>query len=160
LEWIDSCVANVVRAQVLHGEAAKNPSIDPEPEQPNATMSKEEANLAENNYQEWCMRSLFRTARLGARGGIERAAKAQAFLAYLPPLTNRANTKAFIACLAVGLQRKYLTPEEVKHLMYTAQLALQAYRPRTRSGHAPLPPRVSIDAEAAVIDRIVSAGVR
>lgn len=65
---------------------------------------------------------------------------AEAFLGAMPPLTNRLNTKAFIACLAAGLQRKYISAAEVKSLMYTAQLALMAHRPRGKRSTPP-PPR-------------------
>ena len=69
------------------------------------------------------------------KGRLEPNPKAAARIAYLnamPMLVSRGACKAFIACVAVGLQRKYLEPTEAKTLMYTAQLALAVHRPRAR----------------------------
>ena len=77
--------------------------------------------------------SLRLLARLtGGRGSISAASRSIAFMQSLPPLTSRAMAKAFIACLAVGLQEGILKSEQTKTLMYTAQLALAAHRGRTR----------------------------
>ena len=59
-------------------------------------------------------------------------AGATAFRACMPKVTGRRNTQAYIACVAVGVQRRYLSGSESKALLYTAQLALAAY-PHRRS---------------------------
>ena len=61
-----------------------------------------------------------------------RCAASFAWQAAMPAPVDRATTKAFIACVAAGLQRRYIAPLEGKTLMYSAQLALAAYRPRER----------------------------
>ena len=61
-----------------------------------------------------------------------RCAASYAWQATMPAPVDRASTKAFIACVAAGLQRRYITPLDGKSLMYSAQLALAAYRPRER----------------------------
>lgn len=63
---------------------------------------------------------------------IARSAAATAFRCCMPQLVNRRNTTAYIACVAVGMQHNYLDAKEAKSLMYTAQLALSAFRPRQR----------------------------
>ena len=74
----------------------------------------------------------------GGRGRqtVQEAASA-AFLCEMPPLVSRGHTKAFIACVAAGVGHKYLTPLEAKSLMYSAQLALSAFRPRARERQTP-----------------------
>jgi hypothetical protein len=59
-------------------------------------------------------------------------AAAVAFRASLPPLSSRANTQAFIACVAVGLARQLLSAADATKLVYTAQCALSAYPKRKR----------------------------
>jgi hypothetical protein len=59
-------------------------------------------------------------------------AASAAYQVSLPPLIDRHHTKAYIACVAAGLQHKYLTTDEAKRLMYAGQLALAAFRPRVR----------------------------
>jgi hypothetical protein len=59
-------------------------------------------------------------------------AASTAFVVCMPPLVNRASCKAFIACVAVALQRRYIALLDAKTMMYTAQLALAAHRPRLR----------------------------
>jgi hypothetical protein len=59
-----------------------------------------------------------------------RTAGAVAFRACMPKLTGRRCTQAYIACVAVGVQRNYFTGGEAKALLYTAQLALSAHPSR------------------------------
>ena len=59
-------------------------------------------------------------------------AASAAFLAAMPPLVDRAHTTAYIACVAAGLGHRYIGALEAKSLMYSAQLALAAHRPRQR----------------------------
>lgn len=127
-EWIELCIRTVVDAQ----REALAQKDDPEPPEPTEDMTHDEFRAASDRHQMWVFRHVIRMTG-GKRTGNRLAATAQAhaFLRYAPPLTTRANTKAFIACLAVGLQRQYLTGEQVKMLMYTAQLALMAHRPRS-----------------------------
>ncbi len=56
-----------------------------------------------------------------------REAGAVAFRSCMPKITGRRSTQAYIACIAAGLQRHYLTAAEAKALLYTAQLALSAH---------------------------------
>ncbi len=58
------------------------------------------------------------------------AAASEAFKRCMPQLTGRRRAQAFIACVAVGAQRKYLNKGEASSLLYTAQLALSAYPKR------------------------------
>ena len=62
-------------------------------------------------------------------------AASAAFLCAMPPLVSRAHTTAFIACVAAGLGHRYLNAVEAKSLMYSAQLALAAHRPRQARRH-------------------------
>lgn len=57
-------------------------------------------------------------------------AGAAAFAACMPKLTGRRNTQAYVACIAVGLQRRYFTGAETKAMLYTVQLALSAHPTR------------------------------
>jgi hypothetical protein len=66
------------------------------------------------------------TIALNREDAIREAAQA-AFRACMPKLTGRRNTQAYIACVAMGLQRRYFSPGEAKALLYTAQLALTAH---------------------------------
>lgn len=71
-----------------------------------------------------------RDSRLGGPE-LEQAAHQAASIAFraaLPLLTGRKNAAAYLACLAVGTQRCYLAPAEARNLLYTAQLALAAYK--------------------------------
>ena len=56
-----------------------------------------------------------------------REAGATAFRSCMPKLTGRRNTQAYIACVAVGVQRGYFNGSEAKALLYTTQLALSAH---------------------------------
>ncbi len=61
------------------------------------------------------------------------AAEAAARLGYLgamPRLTKRSNAQASIACIAVGVQRRYISGVEARTMLYTAQLALGAFPKR------------------------------
>lgn len=64
------------------------------------------------------------------------AAAASAFRYNLPQLTGRRRTKAYLACVAVGVQRGYITGPEARAMLYVAQLALTAnpkrQQPRTK----------------------------
>ena len=77
-------------------------------------------------------RSTWLLSRLGKASstGDTGSAASAAFLASLPPLTSRARTKAYIACVATGIQHRFITGQEGRALMYTAQMALAAHRPR------------------------------
>lgn len=55
-------------------------------------------------------------------------AAAIAFRACMPHLTGRSKAQAYIACVAAGVQRRYITGAEARAMMYTAQLALSAAR--------------------------------
>jgi hypothetical protein len=59
---------------------------------------------------------------------LAQAAAAIAFRACMPHVTGRRNTQAYIACVAAGVQLKYITGTEARSLLYTAQLALAAAR--------------------------------
>jgi hypothetical protein len=48
----------------------------------------------------------------------------------LPVLADRASIQAYIACVADGLARRYISPDRAKVLLYTAQLALAAHSER------------------------------
>jgi len=61
------------------------------------------------------------------------AAAAVAFMCCMPKVTGRRQTKAYIACIAVGVQRQYIAGKDAKPLLYTAQLALQAHPERTKT---------------------------
>lgn len=66
-------------------------------------------------------------------------AGAAAFTACMPQLTGRRSAQAYIACVAVGLQRRYFTGGEAKAMLYTVQLALSAHpsrraKPRQHKG--------------------------
>jgi hypothetical protein len=52
-----------------------------------------------------------------------------AFRACMPHVTGRRNAQAYIACVAAGVQRRYITGADARALLYTAQLALSAARP-------------------------------
>jgi hypothetical protein len=136
-EWIEACLTAVVEAQKEHD--TQTDKDDPAPAKPDAgSMTESEYEAAEDARNKWEIRQMLnRVTGKGGAGRLGKAATAQAFLRMMPPLTNRANTKAFIACLATGLQRSYLTASEVKMLVYTAQLALQAFQPRAKKGHSP-----------------------
>ena len=56
-------------------------------------------------------------------------AAAIAFRACMPHLTGRSKAQAYIACVAAGVQRRYICGAEARAMMYTAQLALSAARP-------------------------------
>jgi len=84
--------------------------------------------------------------RLGGKGPGGRSpeeAATEGFLCAMPPLVDRAHTTAFIACVAIGLQHRYLTALEGKSLMYSAQLALAAHRPRQARRRPPPTPTPS-----------------
>ena len=61
------------------------------------------------------------------------AAAAVAFMCCMPKVTGRRQTKAYIACIAVGVQRQYIAGKDAKPLLDTAQLALQAHPERTKT---------------------------
>jgi len=65
------------------------------------------------------------------------AAAAVAFQCCMPKVTGRRQTQAYIACIAVGVQRQYIPGKDAKSLLYTAQLALQAHPLRTRTPRRP-----------------------
>jgi hypothetical protein len=56
-----------------------------------------------------------------------------AFRMCMPRLVGRRTTQAFIACVAVGVQRGYILGRDAKSLLYTAQLALSAHPKRESS---------------------------
>jgi hypothetical protein len=58
------------------------------------------------------------------------AAARLGFLGAMPRLTKRSNAQASIACVAVGVQRRYITGSEARTMLYTAQLALGAFPKR------------------------------
>ena len=124
-EWIDTCLNAIERMK----SAASTELPEPAWPKTNATIEEKAASM-----DEWIE---YDTARVlhnvvHGRGTINGATQAIVFLKSMPPLTSRAAAKAFIACLAVGLQEGILAENKVKTLMYTAQLALAAHRPRTR----------------------------
>jgi hypothetical protein len=59
---------------------------------------------------------------------VAREAAKVAFRACMPLVTGRRNTQAYIACVAAGVQLKYIEAVEARSLLYTAQLALTAAR--------------------------------
>lgn len=64
-----------------------------------------------------------------------RAAAAAAFLGCMPPLTTRRRIRAYIACVAVAMQRRYVTAGDAAKLLYAAQTALLANpKPAPRKG--------------------------
>jgi hypothetical protein len=65
------------------------------------------------------------------------AAAAVAFQCCMPKVTGRRQTQAYIACIAVGVQRQYIAGKDAKSLLYTAQLALQAHPLRTKTPRQP-----------------------
>jgi hypothetical protein len=135
-EWIEACLTAVVEFQKQDQDQDEDKDA---PMKPNAeTMTGEEYDAAAERYDNWMLRRFLNGAASKGQGNLNKAATAQAFLQAMPPLTTRANTKAFIACLATGLQRQYMTGTEVKMLMYTAQLALQAHQPRAKRRTTPL----------------------
>lgn len=110
----------------------------PEPEFPSPDATVEEKAAAMDEWAEFRFSQLM-ASLAGRKGSVSTASRSIAYMQALPPLTSRAAAKAFIACLAVGLQRKLVTGEDVKLLMYTAQLALQAYQPRAKRSPSPSP---------------------
>jgi hypothetical protein len=135
-EWIESCLTAVTQYQ---REVESQEKDETEPPVPNAaTMTEEEFDAATERRNDWELHRFLHGFGKRGSGSINKASTAQAFLRSMPPLTTRANTKAFIACLATGLQRQYLMGTEVKMLMYTAQLALQAHQPRAKRRTPPL----------------------
>lgn len=142
-EWIELCIDTVIAAQREAMSDEADPEPPPYPDNPEDTnLTNEQLRQMHDDSAMWFVRNMMRQAGHSKRSSIGAAAKAQAFLKNIPPLTTRANTKAFIACLATGLQRQYLTGSEVKMLMYTAQLALQAHQPRSQRRHTPTPHHV------------------
>lgn len=129
---MDICLGAVERME----EAAKLEL--PEPDFPKATATVEEKAAAMDEWTQYRFSQLMASLS-GRKGSISGASRSIAYMQALPPLTSRAAAKAFIACLAVGLQRKLVTGEDVKLLMYTAQLALQAYQPRSKRHPSPSP---------------------
>jgi hypothetical protein len=59
-----------------------------------------------------------------------RDAAQTAFRMCMPRITGRRATQAYIACVAAGVQRGYLTGKDASSLLYTAQLALSAWPSR------------------------------
>jgi hypothetical protein len=78
-------------------------------------------------------------------------AASAAFLCAMPPLVDRSHTTAYIACVAAGLGHRYISALEAKSLMYSAQLALAAHRPRQRRHQTtptPTPARAGVGKRA------------
>lgn len=69
-------------------------------------------------------------ATTGRRTQAMLDAGAAAFSACMPKITGRRNAQAYIACVAVGLQRRYFTGADAKAMLYTVQLALSAHPSR------------------------------
>lgn len=131
-EWVELCLDAVAKME----EANK---IElPEPAIPAESATIEEKAAAMDEWAQYKFSQLMASLK-GRKGSISAASRSIAYMQALPPLTSRAATKAFIACLAVGLQRKLINGEDVKTLMYTAQLALQAYQPRAKRSPSPSP---------------------
>ena len=64
-----------------------------------------------------------------------RAAAAAAFLGCMPPLTARRRIRGYIACVAVAMQRRYVSAVDASKLLYAAQTALLANpKPAPRKG--------------------------
>ncbi len=57
-------------------------------------------------------------------------AASAAFRLCMPRITSRKQTQGYIACVAAGVQRRYIDGKDAKPLLYTAQLALSAYPQR------------------------------
>lgn len=55
-------------------------------------------------------------------------AAAEAFRACMPHVTGRLKSQAYIACVAAGVQRRYINGTEARAMLYTSQLALSAAR--------------------------------
>lgn len=62
-----------------------------------------------------------------------REAAATAFRCCMPALTSRRRAQAYIACVAAGVQHRYISAGEARSLLYTAQLALAANPKRAPS---------------------------
>ena len=59
---------------------------------------------------------------------VAHGAAAEAFRACMPHVTGRLKAQAYIACVAAGVQRRYINGAEARALLYTSQLALSAAR--------------------------------
>lgn len=104
---------------------------------PTPTLKRFDYPLAASNpgvdiadYVRYTMKAHAETyAALDDHPETERAAAAAlAWRHTLPVLDSTNAAKAFIACVAVGQSRQWITPEESRALMYTAQLALAALK--------------------------------
>ncbi len=114
-EWVHLCITAADEAESAVADAP------PDPED-GSTMLVDFLNETREEGD-----PIFEVAGRGRRTAAMIDAGATAFRACMPKVTGRRNVQAYIACIAVGLQRKYVTGTESKALLYTAQLALAAY---------------------------------
>ena len=122
--WVQKCLA---AAEAAAKAAALTPDEDPT----GMPVYDKDGEVDVARAEKWLA-----WAMTGGKGMQTQAeAASAAFQREMPPLVSRGHTKAFIACVATGLGHKYLTALESKSLMYSAQLALAAFRPRERNKH-------------------------
>lgn len=122
--WVEQCLA-AARAAAKAVEAA---NVERNTEK--VRMPK----LHPDGQVEWDVGEEIELPVFGGHKERKNAAEAAsaAYLAAMPPLVDRAHTTAYIACVAAGLGHRYISAQEAKSLMYSAQLALAAHRPRQR----------------------------
>lgn len=129
-EWVQQCLDAARRAHD-QAEAIRGATRKP--------LMREDGFVDQTALEE----SMARLKGEGPAGLSPQEAATEAFLCAMPPLVDRSHTTAFIACVAVGLQHRYLTALEGKSLMYSAQLALAAHRPRSARRYPPPTPTPS-----------------
>ena len=108
--------------------------------------------LHENGTIEWEKGREIQIKQHNGKGRDPQEAASAAFLCAMPPLVDRAHTTAYIACVAAGLGHRYINALEAKSLMYSAQLALAAHRPRARRRQTtptPTPAKPGVGASVA-----------
>lgn len=119
-KWVYLCIKNATKA---HDQIMKNP-----PETKGSSIDQLNRNL--DAFQGVESPILYLSGETLERHADECAKIA--YLATMPLVTTRSNTRAYIACVAAGVQRKYIAGVEARALLYTCQLALAAGR-KTRA---------------------------
>jgi len=149
--WVEQCLAAARAA----AEAVASTNVERSKE--TVRMPK----LHPDGQVEWEVGEEVEVPVLGSRRENVAEAASAAFLAAMPPLVDRAHTTAYIACVAAGLGHRYIGALEAKSLMYSAQLALAAHRPRQRRRQTTPhpPPRSGVGAKLAGLAGNVIRGV-
>lgn len=112
-------------AEEARAHTVANPPLEPEP-------TGFAAAIANIDKQQGKERTRKRLSGVDLIEEAERVARI-AYLGAMPRLTKRSNAQASIACIAVGVQQRYITGVEARTMLYTAQLALGAFPKRSPS---------------------------